>query len=837
MKFIKRIFVLSLTIMLILTGIPCQTQAAASPKFKLTRSVLYENSKDFGGVYTYTLKNVSKGQIVKWSLSGSGKSYARLRFSTKKVTGSTISNQITIRTNGDTAAMNKTVKLTAKVYKKNGKYWKKVSTSAQLKVLSTGITITGGSTDNTYLTGSSYSFATTLTPVNSTDSVKWTVTDSSNADVSSYMSSTGVFTPAKAGTYKITASSYAGTAFRASAYRTVQVKDSVSGITQTSLNAFKVQVAPSIASTLTAASFKISGSNGTTVTAKSISTSADGTVTVTVYNNFSNGITYTVVFGNYTRTFTASSGIPMYLELLTTQVTVNKPTKIKYALRDRNGIDVTVYYPGTLSFSSTLTSGVNITTDYKLTMSTIGAATTLTVTFLPLDNYIGQIVGSGTVVCVANETSANTNFTITGSASEPNYKVASYSDNRKTTAGATTYAHFRALDKDGDPIAFSSLTYESSDPDTLIITPSGKITAIKNGVVTVSVRAVVGGFEQYYPYTVTVTDAAYLTNVTLDTPSLTMSNVYSSNYVKYINVSATDQFGDYFSLDNETVVISGTTSIGSPKITYNKANNQIQVTTSGAYAGDYSYVASITCGSHTVTTTFFVKVLNVAITGSTSYVLELDNKTFDLALNKDTVVGDKYNNLKLAKYTDGTFSGYTTFTVNSIAKDGRFYNSNLTAASQLTAPSITNISQLSMLVSSMQWKSNGTYTCKTAETGTYTIEVSYYRPDTASTAYDAISFTLTDSSKVPTATVVQDTSNATCSTALQLAQNCITVDYGTISECSVTGTSVAGSAYKIESNTQYHINTITVDTSTQISSGAYVIKQYPITISKTLKNK
>lgn len=830
MKFIKRSCVLLLSMLLVLTMLPTTTPAAATPKFQTKRTYIYENYSA-----KYTLKNVSKGQLIKWSLSGSGKSYARLKITdARRATGSTISNSISINTKGNSAAQNKTVTLVAKVYDKKGNYLTKVTTSSKIKIPSTGIAITGGASDNTtYYVDTPYQFGTTLTPKNSTDTVKWTVTNAQGTDVSSLITSKGVFSTAIAGIYTIEATSYCNSKFRSHATKTIQVKERVSAISQTGLNTFKVQVPAELVSKLTKDSFKITASNGTTTTVKSIESGSDNFITVTTYNNFSNGITYTVNFDKYTRYFTASSGLPCRIEILTTQVTAKKATQIKYALYDQNGIDVTAYYPGTLSFQSSL-PGVVITTDYKLTMSTINSATNLTVTFIPSSSYIGQLVGQATVVCVAAESAVNTNFTITGSSSEPNYKLANYSDNRKTTTGANAYAHFRGVDKDGDAISYDRIEYYSDNEDALIINrTSGKITAIKNSTVTITVRTITNGIEQYYPFAVTVTDAAYLNSVTLDRSYITMSNVYNSSYVEYINLSANDQFGSAFSLNNETVTFSGPYA---SKMRYDKATNQIIVSSSGTPAGDYTYQASVTCGSRTITTNFYVKVVNVSTIGTTSYSLEFDNRTIDTSINRDSTTNNKYATLKLIRKVDDVFSNYATFNVLGIKKDGKYYSTNLTASAQTNASTLSNISQLSLLVYSTSFVSNGYYSCKTAEAGTYTIDVSYYRSDNAMLCYDSITLNVTDSDTTPVATVAQTTSNSTCSTALQLAQNCITVDRGTIVDCTVIGSTLNGSKLTITKDTQYHITSITVEKSAQISSGAYVTKRYTIPINKTFRN-
>ena len=107
-------------VMLVITMLPLPTGAVSKPAFTKSITSLYENTSA-KGVYTYTLKNVSKGQTVKWSVSGTGKSYVKLQKTSTKVTKTTVSNKLTVRSKGKSAAKNKTVQITAKVYAKSGK--------------------------------------------------------------------------------------------------------------------------------------------------------------------------------------------------------------------------------------------------------------------------------------------------------------------------------------------------------------------------------------------------------------------------------------------------------------------------------------------------------------------------------------------------------------------------------------------------------------------------------------------------------------------------------------------------------------------------------------------
>ena len=71
-----------------LPAIPAKA-AATVPKFQKTYARLYENSTT-KGKYTYTLVNLTKGQTVKWSVSGAGKTYINVAKDSIKATKRTM---------------------------------------------------------------------------------------------------------------------------------------------------------------------------------------------------------------------------------------------------------------------------------------------------------------------------------------------------------------------------------------------------------------------------------------------------------------------------------------------------------------------------------------------------------------------------------------------------------------------------------------------------------------------------------------------------------------------------------------------------------------------------
>ena len=133
---LKKLIAFVCAVAMVITMAPANAEAAKKKvAFVKSYTALYENDTN-KGVYTYTVKNLIKGQKVKWSISGTGKSYAKLSKKTTKVSRTTSSNKLTIRTKKKTAAKNKTVIVTAKIYNRNGKLqYTLVAKTAKIKVL------------------------------------------------------------------------------------------------------------------------------------------------------------------------------------------------------------------------------------------------------------------------------------------------------------------------------------------------------------------------------------------------------------------------------------------------------------------------------------------------------------------------------------------------------------------------------------------------------------------------------------------------------------------------------------------------------------------------------
>ena len=838
MNKIKRSFAYALALMMLIGLIPMNVSAAAKIAFQLERAVVYENGTN-KGAYTYTLKNVSKGQTVKWSVSGAGKKFVSLKYSKKAVTGKTTSNRITIKTDGNAEAKNAKFKLTAKVYSSKGALVATVSTSSKIKIFSKSVKVIGEALGGEILpTGTECMFGTEVTPVNSTDTIKWTVKDSDGLDRSSYISKDGEFEADEPGSYTVTATTYNGSKKRKSASQKVVVEDAVIEVEQTDINEFCMKFSGDIQNRFSLDQMLITGDDNSTILAKEFKINPDGIVCVTTRTNFKNAVVYTVKYGSFSVNFVASADVPKTLEIFPTQITVNKWTPIQYKLLDKNGINVTSLYPGKIEYTPMLTNGImDEDNNNSILMKTVGASGTIHAVFTPSGDGLEPVEKEETVVCVAVVSADKRNFTITTSQETPDYTADSYQDQRNIYLETTGYVHFRALDAEGDEMKYDSITYESLDPEALIIQSSGKVIPIKAGQVGVVVTVKIDGVETSYNYEVTVGEAPTLSNIELDKTNIQVSNLANLENRRYIKVTALDQFQAAYELTNETATFVKPSSTSAPVVSYDADLNRIVINPSSSMQGNYDYQITITSGGKSVSKGFTVSVSNVPAAGTLTYAVELDESTVDVALNRSSTTGDQCNNVRLAKYINNVFAGYQTFSVTSITKDGKYYGSNLTAGGTSSLQSISGTSKLSLVTRRMTNISAVSCNCVKAETGIYTIELSYYRSDVSSYMKETVTVTVKDSTDTVSPEVERKTSSETCKTALELVKNCISVKNGEITDCTVVGENKSGAQVVITSKDSYHIQDITVVAEIEIANGVKVKETHKVAIGQTLTNK
>ena len=203
---IKKILTLILALVMVLTGLPVKAKAAADPAFQTTYSTFYENRAN-QGIYDIQVNNVQKGYILKWHITGKGKKYAS--FDTKKIIakGTTVTNKLTIDSNGEMAfATGERIRITVNVYTSKWKLVDKITFAGKLQSKAKSVNIDTAGIDLKKLkSGETYKFRAVMTPANATSKVYWQVKDAQGKDCSSQITEDGAWTPLQSGEYTITA--------------------------------------------------------------------------------------------------------------------------------------------------------------------------------------------------------------------------------------------------------------------------------------------------------------------------------------------------------------------------------------------------------------------------------------------------------------------------------------------------------------------------------------------------------------------------------------------------------------------------------------------------------
>lgn len=823
------------------TAVPQQAtvvKATSAPAYKVTRSSFYENSSA-KGVYTYTVKNLKKGYKVKWYVVGAGKKYISFSKTSSTVKTTTASTKITFNSNS-ASVKDKKVLIGAKVYDTKNKLIKTVKDKAVLKVQATDITMdtskVGEDLDSLPL-GSSLDFDAKLEPKNTTSSVYWHIEDKTGNDCSSEINEDGVFTPSKAGTYTIKAiarNSATGTAL-ATDIKTVTVGTSLVAVRQISANQFVATFNSDVKDTVKASDFSILASAGTSsLIPKSIKFSADGkTATVTTSTNFKNATMYTVTYGSFAKTINASVGAVKDVKILTTTVQANKATDLEYALYDENGIDVSKAVNGTVSFDGDITNGY-ITSDNKLFMTTEGKEARINITYMTADG--SKFVATQVITCIPQvaEEASSYKFTITDSPVEPDFKATDFKAKTQLSIDDVAYAHFGAFDENGTAIQYDNVSYISSNDDMLIVNSNGQMLPIKEGTVTVIVKVAQGKSELTYPFTVNILGKRALNSISLSAHSVSMSNSYEPDYVRYITVTGKDQYGNDMNLSDATFDLQETSNKSLP-VSYDPATQQISVRTgASAVAGSYNYKFTITSGQKTMTTSFIVIVTNTPATGAIGYVPVISSQNFDLKIDSTTKANSNIT-IRLEKMINGVFVEYADIVSATIQRNGLYYTNDLTLEPQKTEVVLPAGKEVSLTPFNFSFN-QAVGECKKAPVGSYSVALKYY-DNTGTLRTATTSLILKDTQKVPTVTIKKLESEISVSNALALVNECLSVSDGVFESCTVTGTTAVGDAISVAVGEKIHIKTVTVRSTVTTSENAKVYVYHTINVDKTFTNK
>ncbi len=836
-QFMKKVAVL-LALVLTVTSIPVSAKAATTPAFRSKKTNVYENSS-VNGVYKYTVSGVQKGYKIKWGITGTGKKYVTLKHKTTKATKTTSSNQITINTNGDTAAKNVKFNVIAKVYDKSGNLIATVKDKPTIKICAETLTMSTakvGSSLEGLAIGQAYDFDAAVTPLNATSNVYWTVTATDGTDHSTEITSDGVWTPTAAGEYTIKAEARNSATSKVLCAGSVKVSVGayIKAIAQTGANELKVVFSTDVTDKLTDENVTIEAKAGTsTVVPKEFKYDTVGkTVTITTHTNFKNNTEYVFSYGNASKTFTASVGEPVTAKILTETVPADTFVTLEYALYDSKGIDVKNACSGEITLDGEITNGT--LTDGILYMTTPGKKANITLTYTKTDG--STLTASKTITCVEAtvEEAAKTQFTITDSSTTPDFDDSDFESVNYIALEDKGYVHFRALDSEGDEITYDAVKFSSSNDNVLIVTEDGELTPIKTGSVKIFVVATKGETELNYTFSVSVKAAKELSSVTLSTTSVTMSNAYEEGYQKTIDVTAYDQYKNEYDLSAATVEIEEVSSNNSyADIEFDSDKDQIIIKNT-LTSGTHTYKVTVTIDDKEVSANFKLIVKQIPYSSSTiNYSIEVSDNSIDTVVNKKTT-GDKTAVIRLAQYRGGVFEKYVEFESATIKKGGKYFTTDLTVEGSSDEVNASD-GGTSLTVTAMKLATE----CKKADTGSYSVTIKYYNDSTNTYKTTSATIKVTDTQVAPAFSVDKLVSGTKVTNALDLVRECISVKSGTIYDCTAVGEDETGSKISISSGDQLHIKTISVKEEVRTGSSDYpvVYVYHTITVGKTLTNK
>lgn len=829
-----------LALVMLVTAIPLPAKAATTPAFRATKKTVYENSSA-NGVYKYTVSGVQKGYKIKWGITGTGKKYVTLKYKTTTATKTTSSNKITIDTNGAAGAKNVKFNVVAKVYDKSGKLVKTVKDKPTIKINAETISLSTakvGSLEGLAV-GKAYDFDATMTPANTTSKVYWTVTDANGVDYSSQITSEGIWTPKAAGEYTVTATARNSATGKALCTQKVNavVGVYIKSVTQTGANEVSVVFSGNVKDTLNADNLTIQAKSGTSSVIPKVFEydNVGKTVTITANTNFKSGVEYVVSYGTSNKSFVASVGKPVAINIITDSVQVDTFTPIEWTLTDANGMDVKNAYDGKVSMEESIINGT--LTDGVLYMTTVGKIATISLTYEMSDGTILRTSKKITCVEATVEEAKTTSFTITNSVEAPDYEDSNYKDVRTIAVEEKGYAHFRALDSKGNEIKYDSVIYTSSNEDVLIVYENGELIPTKTGNVKVFVTVKRGESEMNYTYQVAIQEARELDRITLSTTSVSMSTSTAPGYKQSIDIALYDQYGSKMDLSEASFAIqqTGTTTCGA---TVGVDLEAEQIVIYNPYvAGTFSYKVTATVGTQSAAANFALVVKAIPYNSTAvNYVVEVSDNSVDMVVN-NTTTGNKTAVVRLAQYRGGVFETYHYFQSAVIKKGSEYFGEDLTLGGGTAANILAGGDQVELIATKLN-AAEGVGTCNKAAAGSYSVTMTYadsYGNLKTATA----TVTLSDSQKKPVVSKTRSVASKVVATGLDLAKDCLSVDSGEIVDCTATAETATGADIKIKSGDRLNIKTVTIREEIETRSVAVpkVYVYHTVTVGQTLTNR
>ena len=677
MKAMKKALALGLALAMVVTAVPV-TSAQAASTAKLSASTVSVAA----GTAKKQTKSVKVTTPSTWKSVKVTASSSDKKIATVKVSGKTVKV---------TAVKKGSAKVTVKVSaKKSGKTVKKTLT-AKVTVINAGLRFVDPATE--VVVGESVALTAKKSPNAAV------VTFKSSDDTIATVDADGKVTAVKAGKVTITATSDYGKEVTTD----VTVKNVLlQSVKQTKANVLEAVIlgntkdikATDIAITNT--------SNKNVIAVKSVSVDANDATKVTIetFADMTDAATYSVELDKVVKEFVATDAVVIDVTVSPLQITADtEGTEIKAQLLAKDGIVISEFKvsekPNKVDFTLSTTQGY-VSGD-KLVLPIAGNKGTAEVTYHTYKydekaQEIGAITKKFEIVAVDSTPATISGYNYTIGTAAPDWEKVKPVNT--FSISDTVNAYFYFIDSNKKDVTSQYKVVSSNN--SILLLPETQLT---NNTTPVSLVAVKPGSayinvlkdgKVVTSLPVVVTEARKLTNITLDAPSLTVSNVAGVSTVD-VNVKAFDQTGAEIALDSINVSALGTT-----ENLYGSSADQKKVTITATNVKEGTYTVKIEAvkGNDKVARTIPVNVVKTTKTtaDATDLRLVVDATEIDLAVADDATTADKKINVSVAAYEKGAKLGNVALTSVQFGND---------------APTVTTGTSIAIDVAG---KAAGTYT-------------------------------------------------------------------------------------------------------------------------------
>ena len=668
MKQFKKVLAFVLALAMVVTAVPTADAKAAAkaPKINNYKKILY-----VGQYYTLKVNNLpANWKKCTYAWSTSDKSVATI----KKGKYGQAANVTAVKAGKATVTVKMTYPQTAaqkKAKKKTVKTFKCAVTVKDPSIIALEAA--------EVIEGSTVSVKATAVPANA----KITY-ESDNTNVAT-VDADGIVTGVKAGTAIITS-----TALNKTAKTVITVKSAaaqLATVKQTASNEFVANFTADASKTITKDDFRVvAADNSAELPVKSVAYSADGlSATVTLLNNFVDATAYKISCKDVTLDFTATVGAVDHIAITTSSAEQNVATPIKFALYDKNNIDIT----SSVSIDTTCfvnvngnysTAEINKASTAKITMANVGDTVDVTVTYSSNAKDAQDVTATQKITCVAAKAvkgeAAFLKTTTTNAISNCAKFYLGTSDKSVSVVEGAAASDVYFCAKQDEYTAYSYDSYEVESANDTIASASvdidngkfAKISVQGNtvGSTQLNVKAVKNDVATYYTIPVTVTKPLKAVKMTVDNSRPIMSNVNDSDYAGTITAKLYDAEGNEVT-GNGTFQFEITTKSGETDTPIEKHDGASTTKITAAAATAKTYTIKVT-GSDTVngngevfmkSTTVQVKSLPADATDpagkgvALTYQIEMNATSLDEAVStKRTLTPNLYATC------NGLFAGY-----------------------------------------------------------------------------------------------------------------------------------------------------------------------------------